>query len=141
MQYNASQMREDALPKKGRYHFTVLHTREKTSASGNGMFIFKLRVQHEGEARQFNFFSTIVLIPSMFWQFEHFCKATGMPEKIEAGNLMAQECDGKEGFLEMDHRVNKETGEIEAYVKDYIKPENLETPAPEFVDDDVPPFV
>ena len=140
MQYNAKQMREEALPKKGRYHFTVLHTREKTSAGGNDMFIFKLRVQKVGEPKQFNFFSTIVLIPKMFWMFEHFCIATGMPEKIDEGDLMAQECDGKEGYLEMDHRVNSETGEIEAFVKDYLKPELLEPVAPEFVDDDIPNF-
>lgn len=139
MQFNAKQMKEDALPAKGQYHFTVLHTREKTSASGNDMFIFKMRLERPNH-RSFNFFSTIVLIPSMFWQFEHFCKSTGMPEKIDEGNLMAQECDGKEGYLEMDHRVNKETGEIEAYVKDFLKPEVIEPEEPAFVDDDIPPF-
>jgi|HubBroStandDraft_6_1064221.scaffolds.fasta_scaffold11517_3 hypothetical protein len=142
MQFNANQMREAALPKTGRYHFTVLHTREKTSKNGNDMFIFKLRLTRDGKS--FNFFSTIILTPKMFWQFEHFCKATGIPEKIDEGNLMAQECDGLEGFLEMDHRANSETGEIEAYVKDFVKPENLdqvdknELP---FLDDDIPPLV
>ena len=106
------------------------------------MFIFKLRLTRDGKS--FNFFSTIILTPKMFWQFEHFCKATGIPEKIDEGNLMAQECDGLEGFLEMDHRANSETGEIEAYVKDFVKPENLdqvdknELP---FLDDDIPPLV
>lgn len=140
--FNAKQMREEALPAKGRYHFTVLHTREKTSGSGNDMFILKMRL--DGQGKTFNFFSTIVLTPKMFWYFEHFCLATGMPDKIDSGNLMAQECDGKEGYLEMDHRVNKETGEIEAYVKDFVKPENLEPEEkqsePDFVDDDIPPF-
>ena len=139
MQYNAKQMREEALPAKGQYHFTVLHTREKTSSSGNEMLILKLRL--ERNHKSFNFFSTIVLTPKMFWLFEHFCKATGMPEKIDDGNLMAQECDGKEGYLEMDHRVNQQTGEIEAYVKDFVKPEDL----PEFeevdeLNDEIPSF-
>lgn len=137
MQYNAKQMKEEALPSKGRYHFTVLHTREKTSSNGNDMFILKLRVQQN--AKVFNFFATIVLTPKMFWLFEHFCLATGMPEKVEEGCLMAQECDGKEGYLEMDHRVNKETGEVEAYVKDFIKPEDIiEKASNDFHDDDIP---
>lgn len=139
MQFNPKQMREEALPAKGQYHFTVLHTREKTSSSGNDMFIFKLRLQGDN-GKPFNFFSTIVLIPKMFWQLEHFGLATGLSQKIEDGNLMAQECDGKEGFIELDHRVNKETGEIEAYVKDYLKPEVLHVEQDQFIDDDVPAF-
>lgn len=137
MQYNAKQMREEALPAKGRYHFTVLQTREKRSASGNDMFMFKFRLQNDHKI--FNFYQNLVLVPKMFWQFEHFCKATGMPHKIEEGNLMAQECDGKEGYLEMDHRENKETGEIEAYVKDYIFEEVIQQEPLPF-NDDIPPF-
>ena len=52
---------------------------------------------------------------------------------------MAQDCDRREGYLKLDHRVNKETDEVEAYVKDFMKPEI----APEnenFIDDDVPTF-
>ncbi len=141
MKFNANQMREEALPKKGQYHFTVLHTREKTSSAGNDMFILKMRLNKENKS--INFYSTIMLIPKMFWQFEHFCKATGMPEKIEEGDLMAQECDGKEGFLELDHRVNPQTGEIEAYVKDYIEPdfEEVEDKKNDFHDDDLPDLI
>lgn len=138
MRFDPKQMREDALPKKGQYHFTVLHTREKTSSSGNDMFIFKLRLERDG-IRSFQFTTTIVVMPSMFWRLEHFGKATGLAEKVESGDLMAQDCDGREGYLELDHRVSKETGEIEAFVKDFLKPENL----PEhdnFLDDDVPVF-
>lgn len=137
MQFNAKQMREEALPKTGRYHFTVLQTREKRSPNGNDMFIFKLRLLKDNKS--FNFFVTIVLLPKMFWQFEHFCKSTGLAHKLEEGDLMAQECDGKEGYLEMDHRANRETGEIEAYVKDWIVEENPPEEALPF-DDDIPPF-
>ena len=145
MQFNAKQMKEEALPQKGVYHFTVLHTKEKRSAAGNDMFIFKFRL--EGHGKPFNFFQTLTLTPKMFWQFEHFCKATGMPQKIDEGDLMAQECDGKEGQLVLDHRANSETGEIEPYVKDYIVNEEqpvyscaqlAKEPLP--FDDDIPPF-
>jgi hypothetical protein len=141
MRFNASEMREQALPQKGRYHFSVLHTREKTSAAGNDMFIFKMRLTKDNKS--FNFFVALVLMPKMFWQFEHFCQATGIPHKIDEGDLMAQECDGLEGFLEMDHRANPQTGEIEAYVKDFVKPENLDPVDrndAHFFDDDIPPL-
>ena len=138
MQFNAKQMREEALPAQGRYHFTVLHTKERTTPNGNDMLILKMRLEQNNKS--FIFFTNIVLTPKMFWQFEHFCKAIGMAEKIEEGNLMAQECDEKEGELEMDHRVNQKTGEIEAYIKDFIKPEILETQDSNFINDDIPSF-
>jgi len=137
MQFDPRQMREDALPKKGKYHFTVLHTREKTSSNGNEMFILKMRLENNG--RPFQFTTTLMVIPSMFWRLEHFGEAAGLTEKVDSGNLMAQDCDGKEGYLELDHRVNKETGEIEAYVKDFLKPE-VQPENADFIDDDVPAF-
>ena len=136
MDFNANQMREDALIKKGMYQFRVLQGREKTSGSGNAMMVLKLALTVDGRDKPF--WCTLIFIPKMFWLVEHFCKATGMPEKIDDGRLMAQDCDGKGGFLEIDHRVNKETGEVEDYVKDFIVPEPLTTN--DTIDDDVPNF-
>jgi len=138
MDFNAKQMREEALLKKGRYPFKVIQGREKTSANGTDMIVIKmiLRVNN----RDVPFWATLLFMPKMFWFVEHFCEATGMPEKIDEGRLMAQDCDGKEGYLEIDHRTNKETGEIEAYVKDFIKPENLEPEEKEKPFDDTIPF-
>jgi hypothetical protein len=123
MQFNAMQMREDALPKKGRHRFRVLRGNEKRSTNGNDMLNLKLMVNINN--RDVLMFDTLMLMPSMFWKVEHFCKAVGMPEKIDQGMLMAQDCDGREGWLDIDHRTNKQTGEIEAYVKDYVKPEDI----------------
>lgn len=137
MDFNAKQMREDALLKKGQYKFTVLHTKEKTSAKGTDMFILKMRLDVDG--RPVQFWATLLMLPSMFWLFEHFCKATGLEAALDAGTLMAQDCDGKEGTLEINHRVNKETGEVEAYVKDFIAPEVIAENDAMF-NDDVPNF-
>ena len=139
MDFNAKQMREDALSKKGQYKFRVLQGREKRSGKGTDMMILKMALDVNG--RDYQFWCTLLFMPKMFWLVEHFCQATGMPEKIEEGRLMAQDCDGREGYLIIDHRVNKETGEVEDYVKDFVKPEDLAPPAGEaFHDDDVPPF-
>lgn len=138
MDFNAQQMREEALIKPGQYKFRVLQGREKTSTNGNDMLILKLMIQVNGRDQQF--WSTLMLMPKMFWQIEHFCKAAGMPEKIEEGRLMAQDCDGKEGYLEIAHRVNKQTGEIEDYVKDFVKPEDLKTESHDIFNDEIPSF-
>lgn len=140
MDFNARQMREDALLREGRYKFRVLQGREKRSGKGTDMMILKLALDVNG--RDYQFWCTLLFMPKMFWLVEHFCQATGMPEKIEEGRLMAQDCDGREGYLDIAHRTNKETGEVEDYVKDFVKPENLEAAITEdeFHNDDVPPF-
>ncbi len=137
MDFNAKQMREDALLAKGKYKFTVLHTKEKTSAKGTDMFILKMRLEVNG--RPVQFWATLLMLPSMFWFFEHFCKAVGLESALDAGTLMAQDLDGKEGTLEINHRVNKETGEVEAYVKDFIAPE-IAAENDAMFNDDVPNF-
>lgn len=141
MDFNAKQMREDALIKKGRYKFHVIQGREKRSTNGNDMINLKLKLDING--REIVFWTTLLFMPKMFWQVEHFCQATKMPDKIEEGRLMAQDCDNREGYLDIDHRTNTQTGEVEAYVKDFVKPENLseaETDAVHGFDDDIPDF-
>lgn len=139
MDFNAKQMREDALIKKGRYRFRVAQGKEKRSSSGNDMMILKITID---TGRATTIWATLIFIPKMFWMVEHFCEATGMAHKIEEGRLMAQDCDGKEGILEIDHRTNKETGEVEAYVKDFLIPEKQEPIQKDdgFMDDDIPNF-
>ncbi len=140
MDFNAQQIKEDSLIKNGRYKFNVLDAREKKSiSSGNDMINLKLSLQYNG--RRITYFDSLILIPKMFWKIEHFCKATGMPEKIEEGRLMAQDCFEKEGYIDIIQKQNNQTGEIENQTKDYVKPEDLvpeEHPPSDFVDDDIP---
>lgn len=136
MDFNAQQMREDALIKEGRYKFTVLDAREKRSGSGNDMINLKLALEVNG--RKVNQFDSLIMLPKMFWKFEHFCTATKMTDKLDAGRLMAQDCFGKEGYVDIVQKANGQTGEIENQVKDYIKPEDHE--AREVFNDDVPNF-
>ena len=138
MEFNAQQMREEALIKKGRYQFEVLDAREKRSAKGTDMINLKLRLQAQG--RDILYWTSLFLLPKMFWQIEHFCKSTGMPEKIDEGRLMAQDCLGKQGEIEIDHKVNKDTGEIEVYAKDFVKQESEIDVVHKDLNDDVPSF-
>src|ERR1700723_654556 len=140
MDFNAKQMREDALVAKGRYRYRVLIGREKRTSSGNDMMSLKLHVYVN--ERPNLMWANLLFIPKMFWFVEHFCKSCGMPEKIEEGRLMAQDCDNREGYLDVDHRVNKDTGEVEAFVKDFVKPEDLDNGqnVDNLFDDQVPNF-
>lgn len=141
MEFNAKQMREDALIKKGDYKFRISQGREKTSAAGFNMIVLKLMITVN--SRDIPIYCTLLFMPRMFWLVEHFCQATGMSEKIEEGRLLAQDCDGKEGYLKINHRVSKETGELEAYVQDFIKREDLQPELKEDLsnfDDEIPSF-
>jgi|SRR5580692_7116796 hypothetical protein len=133
MYFDAKQMREDALIKKGTYKFRVLQGREKRASTGTEMLNLKLMltINH----REVQYYTSLFLLPSMFWMVEHFCKATRIEHKIEEGCIMAQDVDGLQGgYVVIDHRVNKETGEVEAYTKDFLADDELP------INDDIPNF-
>ncbi len=131
MDFNAKQMREDSLIAEGEYQFEVLDAREKRSSSGNDMLNLKLRLFINN--RHIVYWTTIVLTPKMFFMLEHFCKTTGMPEKIDEGRVMAQDCLGKQGKIYIVQRMDKDTGELTNQTKDFVKPEENN-----FVDNDIP---
>jgi hypothetical protein len=133
MDFNAQQMREDALLKEGRYKFTVLDAREKRSSSNNDMINLKLSLEVNG--RRVVFYDSLIFTPKMFWKIEHFCKTTGMPQKIDEGHLIPNDCFGKEGYVDIVQKPDNQTGELINQVKDYIKPQEAE--AAEMFDDDV----
>lgn len=139
MDFNAAQMRADALIPEGIYDFEVLDAREKRSGSGNDMLNLKLRVIVNNRA--VTYWDCIVLMPKMFYKVEHFCKTTGQPEKIEQGRLMAQDCLGKQGQIHIVQKVDNQTGELGNQTKDYVVPEEQEAAAPaEEFNDDIPNF-
>lgn len=134
MDFNAKQMREDALIREGIYNFEVLDAREKRSSTGNDMLNLKLRLDMGG--RQLIYWDCIVLTPKMFYKIEHFCHTTGMPEKIDQGRVMAQDCLGRQGQIHIVQKIDKETGELTNQTKDYIKPEKVDA-VNDFVDDEI----
>ena len=130
MDFNAQQMREDALLKDGRYKYVVLDAREKVASSNNEMINLKLSLEVNG--RRVVQWDSLILTPKMFWKVEHFCKSAGIPEKIEEGRLTGSDCYAKEGWVDITSKPNKDTGELENVVKDYVKPDNVT------LDDDIP---
>lgn len=143
MDFNAAQMREDALIPEGRYKFRVKDAREKRSSNGNDMLNLRLALQvNNREVLQWD---KLILMPKMFWKIEHFCAATGLTDKLNAGQIMAQDCQDKEGYVDIVRKPDSLTGEITNQVKDYIVPEQQivhELLPVDIVDlnDDVPNF-
>lgn len=134
MEFNANQLRADALLKEGRYKYTVVDASEKKTQAGDDMLNLKLAL--EVESRRVIFFDRLVLMPKMFWKLEHFCKSAGIYDKVEKGSLSAMDCAGKTGYVDIIQKANNQTGELENQVKDYVKPEDKE--AQEMFDGDIP---
>lgn len=137
MDFNANEMRAGALIKDGRYKYHVLDAREGQSQTGNGKIDLKLSLEVDG--RRVVQWDKLIFTPKMFWKVEHFCKSAGMPEKIEQGRLMAEDCMGKEGYLDLIQKANNQSGVLENQVRDYMKPEAMEAKASvQGFDDDIP---
>ena len=151
MDFNANQIKKDLLLPDGQYPFVVLDAKEKVSQSGFDMLCLKLALI-VGDRRVVHWVN-LMLMPKMFWMIEHFCKSTGMPEKIELGRLTADDCFGKEGVLLLEQKANFKTGDMENATKDFVKPEEVAAaaepaPAPaapsapeNFFNDDIPDLV
>ena len=139
MDFNAAQMRADALIQEGKYKFRVKDAREKRSSSGNDMINLKLVLFING--REVPLWDSLILLPSMFWKIEHFCEATGLSEQLANGRLMVQDCLEVEGIVDIIQKVDVQTGELANKVKDYLPPEQ-EAKNDDFIpfDEDVPNF-
>lgn len=107
----------DLLP-AGTYPFRVISAEEKTSKSGNEMIALKLGVFH-GEREQWVF---DYLLESVAFKLRHFCAATGLMEKYEAGQIHACDLDAREGFVQIKIEPAKGDFQAKNVVKDYGKP-------------------
>jgi len=142
MDFNANQMRQDALIPDGKYKFRVRDAREKRSQAGNDMLNLKLTLLVNG--REVQYWDSLILMPKMFWKFEHFCETAGLKDKLEAGRIMAQDCLNREGWIEITQKVDSQTGVLANQTKDYcLEPQELLPIAdsdPTSLDDDIPNF-
>ncbi len=130
------QIRELSLYPEGRYRFRVLRAEQKRSQAGSDYFNLKLNIIVNDKDRPL--FDMLFFEGKMIFKTKHFCEVTGMAAKYDAGKLMPAECDNKEGWLELTHRINQKTGELQNNVRDYVLNE-VDAPVDEFLDD-VPSF-
>ncbi len=127
---------EARLPPKGIFPFQVLRGQEKRSDKVGEFISLKLRLDI-GQNKNRVIFDSLFFTDEMIWKTRHFYRSVNRLDIYESRKFMAQDCDNLKGFVEIDHRVRKDTGEIEAYVKDYISPEKPPE-SEDFIDDDIP---
>jgi hypothetical protein len=129
-----AQIREENLVDGGFYRFTVLRTTQKVNKDNETYFSLKVRIK-VGEKERI-IFDNIKFSGKMMYKAKHFCDATGLIEQYNDGEIMPSDMDGREGELELIQTTNKETGEVQNFVRDYIVPK-IEEKAEKFDDDDI----
>jgi hypothetical protein len=128
----------------GRYGFEVLEAEDKTSKKGgNEMIALKIGIWEGEHIKQhvYDYLGTF-----LEYKIKHFCDATNLTEKYQAGTLCAADCIGRSGMLKLiiDHDESGKYGDKNA-VADYIKREEatqatqpLPQSEPPLTDDDLP---
>ncbi len=135
------QIIEENLTPEGEYDFEVVHAEEKQSSKGNEMIELSLKVFVGEKTRLISDY----LLEAMAFKLIHFCEATGLSDRYEAGILSAFDCIGSTGKLELVIQPGKGTYGPKNSVKDYIpdgEPRKRELPeamkGPKFEDDSIP---
>jgi hypothetical protein len=133
---NEDQLALANLLQKGQYRFKVLKAEDKVSQAGNEMIFLKLGIRGVDDKVKFVFCNLLEAMPHLV---KHFCDTTGQPEKYMTGNLNAKDCDGKDGYVEIDIAEDKQNKVLRNIVKDFIIADKYKEPSPQFKDDtDIP---
>ncbi len=92
------------LIEKGKYQFEVTNAEDTQSKSGNDMIKLTLTVW-DNEGRQHTVFD--YLLEAFPKKLKHFAKHLGLITKYEAGELLADDCIGKCGTLDLTIQEDK----------------------------------
>lgn len=112
------------LLEEGVYPFEVLGASEEISKAGNEMIKIKINVRGEkGQSAHIYDY----LMEKMAFKLRHFCEATGLLAKYEAGTLSELDCEGKQGWVKI--KIEPANGKYDAKnsVADYVKPMSAPT--------------
>lgn len=123
-----SPMSEDELARAsllepGVYPFEVISASEELSKAGNEMIRVKLNVFGPNDQQAHIFDYLMHHNPKVAYKMRHFCEATGLLQKYEAGTLSEADCEGKTGFVKI--KIDPANGQYSAKnaVVDYVKPD------------------
>lgn len=112
------QIAESNLVGAGVYPFEVATAESKTSKAGNDMIEIQLRIfLPDGAARQLRDY----LMEKVAYKLFHFCAFTGLSPQYQAGTLRPDDCVGRTGYVKVAIKPNKETGELQNSVADYVR--------------------
>lgn len=129
------------LLQEGVYHFTVTNAEECISKNGNEMIKLTLTIwESDGGSRQLYDY----LLEAMPIKLRAFANSTGLLEKYGEGQIDADDCEGKEGYVEIIVEPGKPKGDGTLYparnsVKNYtsLKKEIMQ-PHDNEINDDIP---
>lgn len=108
----------------GEYDFQVVEATEKTSSGGHQMIEMKIIVWFDGN--QYHVRDWLMVdLPMQQYKVIHFCRATGIMNRYNAGNLEASDCLGRSGQLVLICKEARKGKDGKDYgpqnnVKDYI---------------------
>lgn len=118
---------ELSLPPEGKYFYrTKPSTEQRIDKNGNEYFLIKLVIEKddpEFKGKRY-FINDFLYFEGRFLaKTKHYCESNGMKEFYDKGNIPIEELDYRSGKLILEHRINKNYGEKQAFVKDYVKSE------------------
>ena len=115
---------ESNLLPEGVYAFETIAADEKQSRSGNDMIVLKNAIYNQEGDRKLVVFD--YLLESMAFKLLHYCQYTGLIEKYQSGELIAQDCIGKSGYCKIKTQKDKSGAYPDkSGIDDYIDPESM----------------
>jgi hypothetical protein len=104
----------------GDYRFKITGCERQHSKSGNPMLVVKFAVRMPtGEIIPLT--EWLLLTDQWDWKLRHLADACGLLAKYDADTLDALDFIGKTGDFTLTHQTNKDSGQVNARVKDYHK--------------------
>lgn len=92
------------LVPEGQYQFEVINAEDTQSKSGNDMIKLQIKIW-DGEGLSHTVFD--YLLEAMPKKLKHFAKHLGLITKYESGELLADDCIGKCGTLDLTIQEDK----------------------------------
>lgn len=97
-------IRRESLMPVGEYGFEVIHAEDKQSKSGNDMIALKMLVyMPDGTQRHMRDW----ILEAFAMKLRHFCEATGLIDRYQAGTLCAADCMGRTGRVRVGINEDK----------------------------------
>lgn len=115
------QVMSDQLCPKGKNPFTVMECSEVDSKSDSnaGKPMIKLKLNVHAEDADYHIYDYV-----MYWamehKFRHFFYAIGRGKEYETGNGDCRDYVGLEGWCDVGHRKDKQTGRLKETIQDYV---------------------
>lgn len=124
------------LYQPGEYDFEVMSADNKTSKNGNEMIALKVKV-FGTDGGQRHVYDHLMSLEKVAYKLRHFCEATGLIAKYEAGSLEAADCELKTGRLVLAIDSKNKDYPPKNVIRDYITPA-AEAERQEFEEDAIP---